>query len=86
MKERFISIPATGYYKHNGIEAWDIIEVVMTYFGNDITGAEAFYTGNILKYLLRYPYKCLRNEDLDKIITYCVRLKELNPDEYSPGS
>ena len=37
-----------------------------------------FYKGCILKYLQRYPYKGQRNTDLDKLVTYAERLKELD--------
>lgn len=66
----------SNYYKPHDIEAWDLIEYAMKYYRSDIDGSEAFYIGNILKYLLRFKYKGQRNSDLNKIQMYCERLKD----------
>ena len=63
-----------NHYKPNDIEAYDIINTVFTYFGSDLTNIEAFYIGNILKYLLRYKYKGQKEDDLKKLIEYVNKL------------
>ena len=64
-----------NHYKPNDIEAYDIINTVFTYFGSDLTNIEAFYIGNILKYLLRYKYKGQKEDDIEKLIEYAKKLK-----------
>ena len=64
-----------NHYKPNDIEAYDIINTVFTYFGSDLTNTEAFYIGNILKYLLRYKYKGQKEDDIEKLIEYAKKLK-----------
>lgn len=41
------------YQSNNGLEAWDVIEA----FTSDLTGVEAFDTGNVLKYMCRWNKK-----------------------------
>ncbi len=53
------------YYKSKGLEVIDVIKV----FGSDLSGVEAFYFGNILKYLCRFNKKN-GVEDLRKARTY----------------
>ena len=74
----FITDEKTDYYTHNNIEAMEIIETVMKYFGNDIDGMEAFMIGNILKYLLRFKYKDSVKSNMDKISDYCQKLNVYN--------
>lgn len=64
------------YYNQNGIEAWDIIKQVMKFHEGNITNNEAGIVYNIMKYLLRFPYKGQRNDDLDKVCVYVGELKE----------
>ena len=64
-----------NYYKPHGTEAWDVIDSVLSFYGADLKGAEPFYIGNILKYLLRYKYKGQAQSDLDKLIRYVEKLK-----------
>ena len=64
-----------NHYKPHDIEAYDIINTVFAYFDSDLTSIEAFYIGNILKYLLRYKYKGQKEDDIDKLIAYAKKLK-----------
>ena len=66
------------YYNQNGIEAWDIIKQVMDFHEGKISNNEAGILYNMMKYLLRFPYKGQFNSDLDKI---CVYAQELKRDE-----
>lgn len=59
------------YYKNGSIEVFDIIKA----FGKDLTGIEAFYFGNILKYVCRFKQKN-GIEDLRKAETYLKLLIE----------
>lgn len=63
------------YYNQNGIEAWDIIHQVMEYHEGNISNKEAGILYNIMKYLMRFPYKGQRNSDLDKVCDYAEQLK-----------
>lgn len=65
-----------NYYFHNGIWARNIIEQVMDYYDSLIPAKDIGYIWQILKYLLRFPFKGNRNSDLDKIIEYIKMLKE----------
>lgn len=64
----------SDYYNPHGIEAWEVIEKALAFYGGDLNSSEAFYIGNILKYVLRYPYKGQKESDLEKAITYLGRL------------
>lgn len=64
----------SNYYKPHDIEAWDLIDQVLSYYGSDLTNVECFYIGNILKYLLRFKYKDQKKEDLKKLIKYVEKL------------
>lgn len=61
------------YQSSNGIECWAAIAAVT----EDLTGAEAFDTGNIIKYAWRWKKKN-GIEDLKKIIEYTNHLISLN--------
>lgn len=63
------------YYNQNGIEAWDIIDQVMEFHEGNISNKEAGILYNMMKYLLRFPYKGQWNSDLDKICVYAQELK-----------
>lgn len=65
-----------NYYHHNGKEAWDIIDQVQNHLEDGADNVEAGYIFNIMKYLLRYPYKGNSEEDLNKAKTYIDRLKD----------
>lgn len=60
------------YYKHSGIEVFDVIEA----FSQDMTGIEAFYFGNVMKYICRFKEKN-GVEDLKKAMTYLEPLTQL---------
>ena len=67
----------SNYYKPHDIEAWDVIEKVLSFYGSDLTGAECFYIGNILKYLLRFKYKGQAQSDLEKVKVYVDKIMEI---------
>ena len=58
------------HYKTKSMECKDII-AIMT---EGLTGADAYYMGNIIKYLYRYQDKN-GTEDLNKAVTYIGFLK-----------
>lgn len=64
------------YYNQNGIEAWDIINQVMEFHEGNISNKEAGILYNIMKYLLRFPYKGQREDDLNKVIVYVKELRD----------
>ena len=66
----------SNHYFHNGIMAWDIIDQIMDYYGNDVDGSLGFYLGNIFKYLLRFKYKDQAQSDLEKVKVYIDRIME----------
>lgn len=70
------TIYLNNYYTHNKIQAWDIIDHAMEYFNKDIPAREIGYIWNALKYILRFPFKGNRNQDIDKAIHYLKRLKK----------
>lgn len=57
------------YKSGSGLEAWDVIDA----FTSDLTGVEAFDTGNIIKYACRWKKKN-GVEDLRKIVVYANHL------------
>ena len=65
-----------NHYYHNGIMAWDIIDIIMNYYGDDVDGSLGFYLGNIFKYLLRFKYKDQAKSDLEKVKVYIDRIME----------
>ena len=67
----------SNHYYHNGIMAWDIIDKIMEYYGNDVDGSLGFYLGNIFKYLLRFKYKDQAQSDLEKVKVYIDRIMEI---------
>lgn len=64
------------YYRRNNIDAWDLIDVCLSYFGEDIDNRESFCIGNVFKYVFRYKYKGCSLSDLDKAIDYLNRLQK----------
>lgn len=48
-KENDSKVIHPNHYNQNGIEVWDVINA----FTKNLEGAEAFYTGNVIKYVLR---------------------------------
>lgn len=61
------------YQSENGIEVIDVIEA----FTADLKGGEATNTGNVIKYMLRWPHKKKPLEDLKKARWYLDRLINL---------
>lgn len=59
------------HYNQNGIEVWDVINAFM----KDLSGAEAFYAGNVIKYVLRWNHKN-GIEDLKKAKVYIDKIIE----------
>lgn len=57
------------YQTKNGLETIDVIEA----FTEDLTGAEAIHTGNVIKYICRWKHKN-GLEDLKKARWYLNRL------------
>ena len=60
-----------SHYNQGGMEVWDVIKA----FTSDLNGAEAFYAGNIIKYVLRWNHKN-GIEDLEKAKVYIDKLIE----------
>lgn len=69
-----ISDPIHHPYHHTwkGMECKDVIETMVT----GLSGIEAYYMGNIIKYLYRYPKKGTLETDLAKAAQYMEFLKE----------
>lgn len=61
-----------NYYTWKGVECKDVIETMVT----GLSGIEAYYMGNIIKYLYRYPKKGTLETDLAKAAQYMEFLKE----------
>lgn len=62
------------HYTWKGVECKDVIETMVT----GLSGIEAYYMGNIIKYLYRYPKKGTLQTDLAKAAKYMEFLKEVN--------
>ncbi|WP_443796547.1 DUF3310 domain-containing protein [Dialister hominis] len=60
------------HYTWKGVECKDVIETMVT----GLSGIEAYYIGNIIKYLYRYPKKGTLETDLAKATQYMEFLKE----------
>ena len=60
-----------SHYNQGGVEVWDVIKA----FTSDLSGAEAFYAGNVIKYVLRWNHKN-GVEDLEKAKVYIDKLIE----------
>lgn len=61
------------HYTWKGIECKKVIEIMT----RGLSGAEAYYMGNIIKYLYRYPKKGTLLSDLAKAEEYTKFLREL---------
>lgn len=68
--DKMVSHPV-HYQSKNGLEVIDIIEA----FTSDLKGIEATDTGNIIKYILRWPKKN-GLQDLKKAMWYLTHLIE----------
>lgn len=60
-------------YTWKGTECKKVIELMT----RGLSGAEAYYMGNIIKYLYRYPKKGTLLSDLSKAVEYTESLREL---------
>lgn len=60
-----------SHYNQGGIEVWDVINA----FTKDLEGVEAFYAGNVIKYVLRWNHKN-GIEDLEKAKVYIDKIIE----------
>lgn len=60
-----------NHYNQNGMEVWDVIKA----FTSNLSGAEAFYAGNAIKYILRWDKKN-GVEDLEKAKVYIDKIIE----------
>ena len=60
-----------SHYSQGGIEVWDVINA----FTKDLEGVEAFYAGNVIKYVLRWNHKN-GIEDLEKAKVYIDKIIE----------
>lgn len=60
------------HYTWKGTECKKVIELMT----RGLSGAEAYYMGNIIKYLYRYPKKGTLETDLVKAVEYTEFLKE----------
>lgn len=60
------------HYTWKGVECKDVIETMVT----GLSGIEAYYMGNIIKYLYRYPKKGTLETDIAKAAQYMEFLKE----------
>lgn len=73
--EQFIysdEIHHPDHYTWKGVECKDVIETMVT----GLSGIEAYYMGNIIKYLYRYPKKGTLETDLAKAAQYMAFLNE----------
>lgn len=61
------------HYSWKGTECKKVIEIMT----RGLSGAEAYYMGNIIKYLYRYPKKGTLISDLSKAVEYMEFLREL---------
>ena len=61
------------HYTWKGAECKKVIEIMT----HGLSGAEAYYMGNIIKYLYRYPQKGTLKSDLMKAEEYTKFLREL---------
>lgn len=65
------SVHHPSHYNQNGMEVWDVIKA----FTSNLSGAEAFYAGNAIKYILRWDKKN-GIEDLEKAKVYIDKIIE----------
>ena len=60
-----------NHYNQNGMEVCDVIKA----FTSELSGVEAFYAGNVIKYVLRWNHKN-GIEDLEKAKVYIDKIIE----------
>lgn len=65
------SVNHPSHYNQGGMEVWDVIKA----FTSNLSGAEAFYAGNAIKYILRWDKKN-GIEDLEKAKVYIDKIIE----------
>lgn len=65
------SVHHPNHYNQNGMEVWDVIKA----FTSNLSGSEAFYAGNAIKYILRWDKKN-GIEDLEKAKVYIDKIIE----------
>lgn len=70
-KENDSKVVHPNHYNQNGMEVWDVIKA----FTSNLSGAEAFYAGNVIKYILRWNHKN-GIEDLEKAKVYIDKIIE----------
>ena len=68
-KKEMVSHP-DHYQSGKGLEVIDVIEA----FTEDLSGVEAFDTGNIIKYVCRWKKKENPIQDLKKVVWYTQHL------------
>lgn len=59
------------HYNWKGMECKDVISIMT----RGLWGSEAYYVGNIIKYLYRYPQKGTPDKDLAKASEYIDMLR-----------
>lgn len=70
------SVNHPSHYNQNGMEVWDVIKA----FTSNLSGAEAFYAGNVIKYVLRWKHKN-GIEDLEKAKVYIDKIIEIEKEK-----
>lgn len=65
------SVNHSSHYNQGGMEVWDVIKA----FTSNLSGAEAFYAGNAIKYILCWDKKN-GIEDLEKAKIYIDKIIE----------
>lgn len=70
-KENDSKVVHPSHYNQDGIEVWDVINA----YTKDLSGVEAFYAGNVIKYVLRWNHKN-GIEDLEKAKVYIDKIIE----------
>jgi len=65
------SVNHPNHYNQGDMEVWDVIKA----FTENLSGAEAFYAGNAIKYILRWDKKN-GIEDLEKAKVYIDKIIE----------
>ena len=70
------SVNHPSHYNQNGMEVWGVIKA----FTSDLNGVEAFYAGNVIKYVLRWEHKN-GIEDLEKAKVYIDKIIEMEKEK-----
>lgn len=78
-KEIYDDVTRPGHYCHGGYECAAVVEAVLAEAGDRVGGAAAWWTGNLLKYAMRWPFKGAtpseRVRDLRKAEECCRRAR-----------